>query len=240
MPKRSAARYKISLIAPCDAPPPYHVGCMLNLAWSPDGSRIALSGSRGLDLIDPDGSNRTMLIDLSDRRGYVGPPTWSPDGATIAFTARFPASPDPQAIYEVDADGSNLKVLFDQPGSASPNGLRWSPDGSQIAYLVTVRSPDPVGSQGPSPIIPQVWIVDADGSHPSELFEGGACCSGGSWTGLSWSPDGTKIAFIGTPPGSPYGSKDVRLYALDPESGHAQVLAPHVALSGPPAWQPVP
>jgi Tol biopolymer transport system component len=227
----------ISTIVPCRASPPDRAGCMLNLAWSPDGSRIALSGSGGLDLIDPDGSNRTTLI---GQQGYVGSTTWSPDGASIAFTADLPSSPDRTAIYEVDADGSNLRVLLEQPGFARlAENLRWSPDGTRIAYLVNGDQP-PLYPGGPHPLSPQVWIMGPDGSRPSKLFEGGACCAGGSRSGLSWSPDGTKIVFIGTPPGSAYGSNDGRLYALDPDDGNAQVLATHVSLTGPPAWQPAP
>ena len=227
----------ISTIVPCGVPFNGPHCFSLNLAWSPDGSRIALSGSGGLDLIDPDGSNRTTLIE----RGYVGPTTWSPDSATIAFTGQF-APTDRQAVYEIDADGSDLRVLFEQPGSARPSGLRWSPDGSRIAYLVTAPNPDPDAPRRFHWIIPQVWIVDADGSNPSKLFEGGACCVAGGWTGLSWSPDGTEIAFIARPPGSAYGSKDQAwLYVLDPDTGGAQTLAPAVPLFvGPPAWQPIP
>ena len=228
--------HSITTIVPCEASRD-DPGCVANLAWSPDGSRIALSGYDGLELVDPDGSNLTTLI----AHGYVGPPTWSPDGTTIAFTASF-ASAEPQAVYEVDADGSNLRVLFEQPGSGRPGGLRWSPDGTRIAYLVTAPNSDPDGLRGPSTsIIPQVWIVDADGSRPSKLFAGGACCAGGNWTGLSWSPDGSTIAFIATPPGSAYGSKHSSgLYAIDPVDGDAEVLAWHVFLQGPPAWQPIP
>jgi Tol biopolymer transport system component len=237
---------KISTVVPCRIPfetETHAVGNFprcesLNLAWSPDGSRIALSGAEGLDLIDPDGSNRTTLIG----RGYIGPATWSPDGATIAFTARY-ADWDRHAVYEVDADGSDLRVLFEQPGSAPPWDLRWSPDGSRIAYFVAVPNPDPDGYTEPlHSILPQVWIVDADGSRPSKLFEGGACCAGGGWGGTpSWSPDGTKIAVIARPPGSAYGSKvQTWLYVLDPDTGGAQKLARDVTALGPPAWQPIP
>jgi WD40 repeat protein len=228
----------ISTIVPCGSPAPYHPGCARFVAWSPDGSRIAVSGGGGLELMDLDGSHRTTLLMLRPAQdGYVGPATWSADGRSLAFAASLPGYRDLQAIYEVNADGSHLRPLFEQPGSGAVAGPRWSPDGSTIAYLVAAHGPGFDHTPAP-PIVPQVWLVDADGSHPRELFEGGACCSGGTWTGLSWSPDGTEIAFIGTPPGSAYGTRAPRLYAIDPAGGPARVIAPHVPLGGPPAWQP--
>jgi Tol biopolymer transport system component len=230
---------RISTIVPCDAPPPYRVGCPRSLAWSPDGSRIALGGSRGLELVDPDGSNRTTLIDVSDgRRGYVGSPTWSPDGATIAFLARLPAAPNPRAVYAIDADGSNLRILFEQPGPGGLDNLRWSPDGSRIAYIVSATDPDPPDPSLPA-VIPEVWIANADGSRTTKLFEGGPCCAVHGSTGLSWSPDGTTIALIGSAAGSRYTLVG-QLYVLDPGDGDVRVLARHIAFVGPPEWQPVP
>lgn len=233
------ATNSISTIVPCGSPAPYHPGCARSVAWSPDGSRIAVSGGGGLELVDADGSHPITLLDLKPAQdGYVGQSTWSPDGRSLAFSASLTGGyRNPQAIYEVNADGSHLRPLFEQPGSGAVGGPRWSPDGSTIAYLVEAHGPGFAHTPVP-PIVPQVWLVDADGSHPRELFEGGACCSGGSWTGLSWSPDGTQIAFIGTPPGSPYGTKGPRLYAIDPAGGPVTVIARHVPLAGPPAWQP--
>ena len=229
-----------SAIVPCVSTQPDYPGsgCPMYLAWSPDGSRIALGGPGGLDLVDPDGSNRLALIDLDGDGGYVGPVDWSPEGTVIAFTAGFRGSPDRQAIYVIDADGSNLRVLFDQPGSSGPWDVRWSPDGSRIAYMVSVRSPNPDDPEHPG-IIPQLWIVDADGSHPTKLFEGGACCLAGSSIGLSWSPDGTMIAFDAKPPGSAYEVGHAHLYAVDPDSGDFRVLGPNAPIAHP-AWQPIP
>jgi Tol biopolymer transport system component len=208
-------------------------------AWSPDGSRIALGG-RGLELIDPDGSDPTTLA----QRLGVDDVTWSPDGATIAFTT-------PNAIYEIDADGSNLRILLKPPGPGYLDDLSWSPDGSRIAYLVNVPQ-TPVGGPGThsfTPRIPQVWIVDADGSRPSMLFEGGECCGHYDRTGLSWSGDGTKIAFVAPPPADPSASESPleepapRLYVLDPDDGSVQEIAGvagDVCLCGAPEWQPAP
>jgi Tol biopolymer transport system component len=230
----------ISTIVPRE---PDRPTCQSSVAWSPDGSRIALGGYGGLELIDPDGSDRTTLIDAAQKLD-VDNVTWSPDGATIAFTT-------PNAVYEVDADGSNLRILLKPPGSGYLRDLSWSPDGSRIAYLVNVDQ-TPVGGPGThsfTPRIPQVWIVGADGSRPSMLFEGGECCGLYDRTGLSWSGDGTKIAFVAPPPQDPSASEPTsedsapRLYALDPNDGSVQELAGvagDVCLCGAPEWQPAP
>ena len=81
------------------------------------------------------------------------------------------------------------------------------------------------------------------------LFEGGECCGLYDWTGLSWSGDGTKIAFVAVPPADPSASgslskeTDPRLYVLDPDDGSVQELAGvagDVCLCGAPEWQPAP
>ena len=48
-------------------------------SWSPDGNQIAFTTRRGLATMNPDGSNRTMLV-----RGGSDP-DWSPDGSQITF-----------------------------------------------------------------------------------------------------------------------------------------------------------
>ena len=87
-------------------------------AWSPDGTRLALSPSNILDVRDLD-SRGTV-------RGGGGPrPVWSPDGTRIAFSSG-------KSIYVRNADAGDSAVLFS--GLLSVRNVQWSPDGTRIAF----------------------------------------------------------------------------------------------------------
>jgi len=69
----------------------------------------------------------------------LGPPSWSPDGRTIAFIGRSgKADAD---IYTVHADGTGLRKLTHWPGSSL--GPEWSPDGRHIVFLSSRDDPRP-------------------------------------------------------------------------------------------------
>lgn len=74
-------------------------------------------------------------------------------------------------IYTVHADGSGLTRLTNDP--APDLQPRWSPDGSQIAYLHASH----------------LWVMDADGTDAHEV------ASYADDFQLSWSPDGSRIAY---------------------------------------------
>ncbi len=100
-------------------------------AWSPDGSRMALTLSK-------DGNAEVYIMNLSSRaltRLTYDPaidtePTWSPDGQSIAFTSDRSGTPQ---IYRVSVNGGTpQRITFKGNYNAR---ARFSPDGQKLALL---------------------------------------------------------------------------------------------------------
>jgi Tol biopolymer transport system component len=208
-------------------------GC--SLSWAPDGSRIAVAHGDTLELVDPDGSNRTTLFVQGHPVNYAGlsQPTWSPDGTRIAFNGWIGSG---RGLYTINRDGTDpAPILGPVPGIGAFDPA-WSPDGSTIAYVGSTdirvcekASPSSCGDQW----LLHVMSVALDGSEPRDLHEAGTCyCIGGA-PSLTWSPDGTSIAFVGFRSDSFPGG----LTVMNPDgTGLRQVTED----GGGPAWQPVP
>ena len=103
------------------------VGSGVDLAWSPDGSRLAFSGSAvggPIQVVDAVGSGRVRITD--GRFDYA--PAWSPGGGRLAFS-RSAGVGGPGYVYLVGVDGTGLERLG--PQGAAP---AWSPDGGRLAF----------------------------------------------------------------------------------------------------------
>ncbi len=220
--------------------------CVLqdDVDWSPDGSRIAyrqadvsgcdaansFDGSCGLYTMRPDGTDRVQLSTGS----AVDPvsPSWSPDGASIAFSARVG---EDWFVYTMALDGSEPTQLAADLPSPEQTQPAWSPDGSTIAFVAwegAAVGAEPTQLDYEIGLPFKLWAMAPDGSQRRLLTEG-CCFIGGAGFGVQgpeWSPDGTQIALMEGTGGS------VRV--IDADTGEYISLPGRP--TGPIAWQPIP
>ncbi|NBE98298.1 S9 family peptidase [Nonomuraea sp. KC401] len=171
----------------------------------PDGGAVAYT----LTTVDRDADeNRTEVWlaapGAAPRRLAGGSAArWSPDGRTLAFLR--PVDGRPQ-IHLLPMDGGEpVPITSAALGAGAP---RWSPDGTRIAFSA------PVGPGGRAPDADAPVVIDrleykADGTGllrgmSAHLFvvdvasgETTQVTEGGFFAGEpSWSPDGTRLAFV--------------------------------------------
>jgi Tol biopolymer transport system component len=179
---------------------------------------IAFVSSGEIHLANPDGSG---LKKVTPGEVNLREPGWSPDGTRIAFSNYV--NLEPSEYYELwvmNSDGSGRTRLMSS--ATKLYDYHWSPDGSRIAFakqaLEVIPAGLPDGSCSGLCYVSQVWVMAADGSNPKLLALG---------AGISWSPDGGRIAF-----------QNVQLYVMDVEgSGLARITNFPNGASGA-AWSP--
>jgi hypothetical protein len=104
--------------------------------FSPDGTEIAyVSNGPNNDIwvMDANGSNQTQLTETDYPQQNVSP-TWSPDGAKIAFSTFESKENKENGFHVMDADGSNQVRPLPEGSPVLTDALSWSPDGTKIAF----------------------------------------------------------------------------------------------------------
>ena len=121
------------------------------------------------------------------------------------------------AIYVMNADGSQqIRVSGKLPMSGDPV---WSPDGKRIAFTSSAPA-----SPGSDYFLPSIFVMNADGSQQTRLV-------GGMETSHMpvWSPDGTRIAFVG---------ERGQLYVVNADGSNPTLLTKQTRNNQAPAWSP--
>jgi Tol biopolymer transport system component len=154
--------------------------------------------------MDANGENICRLTNKPGK--YNIKPTWSPDGRKIAFASSRDGRADniwDFDIYEMDADGRNVRKLTDHPGWHTLPA--WSPNGREIAFT----SANLGGSD-------EIYVIDADGENLRNLTNNSA-----EDKYPSWSPDGRRIAFAST---RDVGDMHWAIYMMDADGGNIHKL----------------
>ena len=175
----------------------------------------------------------TDLRQLTSGPGAKKDPTWSPDGTRIAYRL-WQDSRD--SIVVMDAGGGDPITLatsgpmFDVACTERWN-LAWSRDGSSLIFPTSSACQNRY----------DLFIVKADGSSPAtRLLEPGT-----NSIYADWSPDGTRLAFLGSEDGGSIGLYVAEVTASDALAGGLQgqrigpELGPNLAEpAGMPRWSP--
>jgi hypothetical protein len=159
----------------------------LPLGWSSDGTKLlfvredptdqAFPYDRHLFILHADGTETKVVPEP------VSAATISPDGSRVVFAY----DESPQGLYVVDAEGGQpvrITAFGEEP--------TFSPDGTQIAFLVSPRSGCCVESGRE-----HVWVANADGTDAHEILADEPALAKGVF-GLQWSPAGDRIAMENT------------------------------------------
>jgi Tol biopolymer transport system component len=162
-----------------------------NPRFSRDGTQIAFVKDNNVWKMNANGTNEVQLTGLPplaapniNLDSFVG--GWSPDGSKIVFQRSNPAqgaNPANFEVFTINADGTGLTNVSNNPGSAtvgsSDSQPSFSPDGTRIAF-----QSNRLGN-------PDIWVMNADGTGARPLTAN----SYAEESAPEFSPDGTKIAF---------------------------------------------
>jgi dipeptidyl aminopeptidase/acylaminoacyl peptidase len=178
-----------------------------SVTWSPDGKKLAFlsdaakAGQPQLYVIEAAGSGSARKI--TQVKGFLSTPGWSPDGRTIAvlFTENATRAAGP-LVAETPQTGEIKDSFFEQrlalvdvattklrqisPADTYVYEYDWSPDGLRFAVTAAL------GNGDNNWYIAELFTLDAATGLMKSIYKPPLQIAN-----PAWSPDGQRIAFIG-------------------------------------------
>ncbi len=140
-------------------------------------------------------------------------PTWSPDGARLAFVSNESGS---YKLWMINRDGTGLRQLT--TGKGDDRYPAWSPDGNQIAFASTRN-----GNW-------DIWAMEAPAANAAEPVLHQLTTHPLADLAPAWSRDGRKIAFVS------YRDLEYSVYTMNADGSEQRKLTTGGNGDWGPAW----
>jgi dipeptidyl aminopeptidase/acylaminoacyl peptidase len=215
---------------------------------SPDGQWVAYVVS-AIDVKEDKSSTHIWMVSYDGKVNHQmtwsedseSSPRWSPDGRYLSFTSSRKGPAKGNQVWLLDRGGGEAVQLTDVKGRVQ--GYEWSPDSKRLALVV--GDPDPEAEaaaaaqeSGGKPKPPKPIVIDRykfkhdgqgyllSGRHSYiYLFDIETKkldrLTAGKWdeTAPSWSPDGTRIAFMSNHAADPDREPSAQIFVAEAKPG---------------------
>jgi Tol biopolymer transport system component len=195
------------------------------MAWSPNQKWMALHSHREQSddvwLRPVDGSSPDRRLTMLGRGAEVGWPRWSPDGRTLLLDGANKSGASVAYTIGVDPETGSVTSPLTEVATPGFTGAvmhaEWMPDGTRIAF---------VARDGPGRHA--LVVVPAGGGAPSIVHR---LDSEHDFSGLTVSPDGRFLGFVGPAPDGYY-----QVFRVPAAGGVAEQITRDPSNKTQPAW----
>jgi len=236
----------------------YRIERVSSAVVSPDGGQVAyVVGTSDLEKNSTTsaiwmvpvagGEPRRMTAATSS----AGSPRFSPDGRLLSFLATRGEGAR-QQVWAIDLSGGEARPITDVKQGV--RGYEWAPDSRRLALMIRDQAPERAeGVPQPPWVIdrlqfkrdyagylnrlrPHLYVLDVESSELAQLTNGDYDDSS-----PTWSPDGSRIAFVSNRTAEPDSNYDTDVWVVDvsPSGAPEPVkISTSTGSDNSPAWSP--